>query len=522
MKKRKFSMLLNIAVLCLCVCAIAIGVYSAKNASLNVSGTVGFTAHNVKAKVEAWISGFATTADGAPVTGKEQITADGGLMLDGKDASFNLGATEGSSDTATRYFSDLGTSGNPEDIVVEIKITSMTTAFNVLANVDFANSKATTDVLKDIIKVNCDRSAAVLGTTAGTTEATFTFTISLLPNDDGSYGDASLSSPSASNIQIMMNLEKTDLKQTQIKSDAVAVKEFTTAEKEAIKTGLGDLEIFNFTYSDSILCYAERFPYYVEIGEYNSTKLRWLIVGTSTDDGTITTLSEEDRTALSKGIMLNKTYVMLSEKILLTDTDKNLPFQNQYTNSGDYLNDYGYSAQDYATSNIRQYLIGNTVKNAAKLENGKYIASGTDVNIMTKYNINNDPMYANIKARSLASLYNESAISGETKDMLTVPTSKDGYTAVNFTGDTADKLWLLSITEMREIFKDDLISHSDSNPDLYMSSRTGVLNNYFAATWWLRSSSNSEDRVQSMYGYATEYIIPANGVESGVRPAFLF
>lgn len=526
MKKKKFNLLLNIATLCLCVAAIAFGVYSAKNASLNVSGTVGFTAHNVKAKVEAWISGFAETADGAPVTGKEQITADGGLLLDGADASFNLGATKGSSDTVTRYFSDLGTSGNPEDIIVEIKITNMTTAFNVLASVDFANSKATTDALKDKIKVDCDRSAAVLGTTEGTTEATFTFRISLLPNADGSYGDDSLTSPDTSNIQIKMNLGKTDLTQTQTKSDGVAVKEFTTAEKEAIKTGLGDVGVWEkYSYSDTILCYAERFPYYVEMGEYNSTRLRWLIVGTSADDGTITTLSEKDRTALSKGLMLNKTYVMLSEKVLLTDTDQSMPFQNKYTNSGDYLNDYGYSAPDYATSNIRQYLIGNTVKNGAKSENGKFIARGTDVNLMTKYNINNDPMYAKIQARNLASLYNESAISGETKDMLTVPTSKDGYTAVDFTGDTADKLWLLSQTEMEEIFKADYITGSRENYScpLYMSSRTSVLTASSAAAWWLRSPGSYDAGI--VRGVETLGYLNSNNpfnTDSGVRAAFLF
>ena len=56
MKKRKFSMLLNIAVLCLCVAAIAFGVYSAKNASLNVTGTIGFQAHNCQVKVEGYIT----------------------------------------------------------------------------------------------------------------------------------------------------------------------------------------------------------------------------------------------------------------------------------------------------------------------------------------------------------------------------------------------------------------------------------------------------------------------------------
>lgn len=49
--KNKSRLLINIITLCLCVCAIAIGVYSAKSASLNVTGTIGFEAHDVKFKV---------------------------------------------------------------------------------------------------------------------------------------------------------------------------------------------------------------------------------------------------------------------------------------------------------------------------------------------------------------------------------------------------------------------------------------------------------------------------------------
>ena len=48
MKNKKFNLLLEIATLCLCIAAIAFGVYSAKNASLNVSGTVGFISHGGK------------------------------------------------------------------------------------------------------------------------------------------------------------------------------------------------------------------------------------------------------------------------------------------------------------------------------------------------------------------------------------------------------------------------------------------------------------------------------------------
>ena len=512
MKKRKFNLLLNIATLCLCVAAIAFGVYSAKNASLNVSGTVGFNAHNVKAKVEAWISGFATTADGAPVTGKEQITADGGLLLDGADASFNLGATKGSSDTATRYFSDLGTSGNPEDIVVEIKITSMTTAFNVLASVDFANSKATTDALKDIIKVDCDRSAAVLGTTAGTTEATFTFTISLLPNDNGSYGDASLTSPSASNIQIMMNLEKTDLTQTQIKSDAVAVKEFTTTEIDKIKSGL------NITAGD---CYANKFPYYIEMGEReNQGKIKWLIIGTRTIDSdnneTYAALTTEDKTAFSKGLMLNKTYVMLSEKVLYTESidNKGISFQNNYDDSASpYLNNSGYSAQDYATSNVRNYLKGaeNVYRGYKSGTTFEPDTTGKKINLLSDYNLTNDPMYSKIQGRTLTSLYSDI---GEFASGAKKWSSDYSGTNNNLKITAIDKLWLLSFAEFNTLL--------GTNTSIVC---TNVYGTTSAISWWLRtpSSENAHHVYFSVAGSIISYSY--NTVindRTGVRPAFLF
>ena len=66
MKKKKFNLLLNIATLCLCVAAIAFGVYSAKNASLNVTGTIGFTAHNCDVDISGYIYGHSTTLDGTP------------------------------------------------------------------------------------------------------------------------------------------------------------------------------------------------------------------------------------------------------------------------------------------------------------------------------------------------------------------------------------------------------------------------------------------------------------------------
>ena len=57
--KKKFSILIDIAVICLCICALAIGVYSATTAQLTVSGSIGFTAHNCELLVQISKQGHA-------------------------------------------------------------------------------------------------------------------------------------------------------------------------------------------------------------------------------------------------------------------------------------------------------------------------------------------------------------------------------------------------------------------------------------------------------------------------------
>ena len=147
MKKRKFNILLNIATLCLCVCAIAFGVYSAKQASLNVSGTVAFTAHNCKADVVAKVYGDAVdssnaiNADGTPRQA-ENAGQVGEWSVDGKDVN---------NATMTKfYFSDMGdedvtpitltfTITNQSDFPVQVCITSISAT-----SVGFYNADTTT------------------------------------------------------------------------------------------------------------------------------------------------------------------------------------------------------------------------------------------------------------------------------------------------------------------------------------------------------------------------------------------
>lgn len=89
MKKKKFNLLLEIATLCLCIAAIAFGVYSAKNASLNVSGTVGFISHGGK---------FELT----------QLQIAGALKEDDSSYDRTIVYGDGTGETVKRFFGSWG------------------------------------------------------------------------------------------------------------------------------------------------------------------------------------------------------------------------------------------------------------------------------------------------------------------------------------------------------------------------------------------------------------------------------
>lgn len=186
MKKRKFSLILNVVAICLSICAIAIGVYSIKSAKLGISGSVGFVAHNCNVDVTGYIYGHASgnVADGKPVeqSSKEKLKD---LSLRGADASLSFGE---------RYFSDSTASGIPEDIKLVLTLTNASD-FNILVDVEIPESSNF-----DII---CDNNYTVLYTDENKS-ATITIILSLNPDSNGVYQTLS----AAANVNISINLSK--------------------------------------------------------------------------------------------------------------------------------------------------------------------------------------------------------------------------------------------------------------------------------------------------------------------------
>ena len=128
MKKKKLTFLTDIAVLVLCVCAIAIGVYSAKNASINIGGSVGFNAHDCKVRVLGKISG-AYDKDGNKLT--ENNASATVLFADATDTTKGKLITGTSAENnwifGNIYYNDLTAPNSyslAEDIVFTFEITN--------------------------------------------------------------------------------------------------------------------------------------------------------------------------------------------------------------------------------------------------------------------------------------------------------------------------------------------------------------------------------------------------------------
>lgn len=122
--KKKFALWLNLITICLCVCIIAIGVYSAQNAKLIVSGSVGFKAHNCDVDVTGYMWGDSveiddknspSKADGSTVRSKTNKKTIGTQSLNGNTKSFDLG---------NMYFGDMTNDGSIAPIVLEFSLSN--------------------------------------------------------------------------------------------------------------------------------------------------------------------------------------------------------------------------------------------------------------------------------------------------------------------------------------------------------------------------------------------------------------
>ena len=157
MKKKRMGLIINIICICVSICAITFGVYAIRSASLKLSGSVGFVAHNCNADIVIRTKGDSIDANNkraangtAARTNEEilkvavgdSITYSDKIEVRGADLSLKL---------EDIYFTDMTTDGSVQPITVSFTVTNLADysitakiASITCVGVDFYNSDGTT------------------------------------------------------------------------------------------------------------------------------------------------------------------------------------------------------------------------------------------------------------------------------------------------------------------------------------------------------------------------------------------
>ena len=211
--------------------------------------------------------------------------------------------------------------------------------------------------------------------------------------------------------------------------------------------------------------YTDEGYWYVEMGTYSTTTdnsegkreseyLRWRYFSDTTSH------YEFDRNTrpTGKGYFILETYIS-SFNVLPSTTGGGLrvSWNNDYLNSSPYkhqLNGWtNIDANDYSTSNIRQYMNSeDLVHKSYSLSNSVYSPSGTQSNMFTDLHIDpgNDIVYERIIGRTLGDLYTDMSNSGTNPADVDFPKgSPNDWTGatITYNREDTDKFWLLSYYE---------------------------------------------------------------------------
>ena len=453
MKKKKLGFIFNICTICLAISAIAIGVYSLKQANVNIKGSLGFTAHGVKANIVTSITGSVAEPNATySKTDIYQPNGTAGIIVDNDTKEI----------TFTRYFSDNGTvNGGPAPIKMTFAITNQS-LYAIKVDV-------VTPTLPTGVQMTADKSSIKIDKN-GTGSITATFTL-----------DSTVTDFSATKL-----------------------------------TGFG-LELSKFDYSKTdIEVHYQSTPgflsnYYITYGtnNRNSESLAWYIIGKYVD-GQLTTFSVDDLTEvtanstykLKEGI----TYAFMSNTIFKSGTtgadiiyNNNVIYNVQHSLSLDYTNVAG---NDYSISTVRAYLNGKTVYTETNSESGSAggitgtkttpKTTGATANIFSQITLKNSDIYTLIKPRTLTSLYSKMTY-GTTPADVTIPTDK----TEGISGDDADAFWILSTYEYDNLLKNKPLGDKSSHV-----SRTPI-----AMTVSICSCSGSVDMVHSADGIRPVFLI---------------
>lgn len=499
MKKRKFNLLLNIATLCLCIAAIAFGVYSAKQASLNVSGTIGFQAHNVKATVSAQIKGDAVNgADGTPRADYETI-----------GNTVNLTGTETADQSLALtkfYFSDMGESGTPEDIYLKISVTN-NSAFNIKAYFDKPTIEGVTVSLGE-------DSSSYLKLETNTT-GDIVLKLSLNANESGNYDNLT----TENNINLTMKLEKyEDYYVKEITESVYNGSTFADVKTNRLCTQLGhgtkedlngaefkQLEWFAFAVKglDTGKGYMYENKFY-ENGTANGTlSERWYsLYGVSVNNDLTITVGSENKSLKGHQLWFIQQYTVGGG--YQKDSEYNFAIGKKFNadNSKDTSNTYANGAT--YQSDIFKYLNGNSDNSCEETRKSTY---------QLDTGIGKD-------------LYYTSTLKTSTRTVNETDTTNKSGTSTPVNNNFNSTFWLLNYTELGLAYNQSLGQSGYRN--IVKSFSIGMKNDVantsgavYGASWWLRSPSAGSCYDAPAVAYNGNFDIRSvSYIYGGVRAAF--
>ena len=243
--------------------------------------------------------------------------------------------------------------------------------------------------------------------------------------------------------------------------------------------------------------------WYVEMGtvmgETESEYIRWKYIA-SVDDSTGSDVATKYATFDANTTPTREGYFYLETNVLSaigrdgTNNMIEVSFNNDYTpggSTGNYHNLHGWTnveANDYATSNVRQYINGNdSYDSYSGNSSSGYTPSGRLSNMYDDLNIDtaNDIIYNQIITRSLGELYKDNASSSTNPGDVTFPDLSGADVGYRYQKTDEDAFWLLSYYEVYN-----LVGSSSSDRVWPIGS---------ANIYWLRSPN-------STFSYYASYV----------------
>lgn len=427
MKKTKLNILLNIATLCLCVCAIAMGIYSAKQAQMNVGGKIGFNAHNCALDVWGKIEGAATSADQSTTPTTLNAFKDG----NGNDVTeTNPLKVSGDNTTSLKlqdsgiYFYDYSTDGNVPNIVITIYFKN-TSAFPVKVTCDLSALK--TSLNSDTSKIELDETnTSVPSKIKANAQASASIVLKLTDN----------SKETTCNFNLPISFDmSTDLTKFLVNGND------TTTYPNADTNVKG---------------------WYIQMGSYNGSPIPWVPVAKQTAPGTFekfdytTTQPQED-----------ETYYFMSFYGLGLSGNGGICYQRDNV-SNTFADGTIAPTSDYSLSNVRSWLNNKTAYYClgANKEYTECSENGAFNTFNKQYNLTNDVVYNSIIARSIESLYESDTLGYDFMTKQTITLSNSFKANGDESNGGSDLLWIPSFNEIDSFVASENKNYSTGDENL--------------------------------------------------------